>query len=200
MPLAGRRRPGSAQAQGRPTATPLENAGKMASNGPMKFTPILLAGLACLMAPGTVAAHDAPLDRNGCHDNLPWAGYHCHRGPLAGQYFESQKDAERSMPARARRRPARPAGDPDNIIGRAEATASDTIVVGDQRIRLFGIDAFHNRQRCRDANGDRYRCGRRALRALARKIDGQRIACRRKDRRRKRTVAVCWLGAEDIGA
>jgi endonuclease YncB( thermonuclease family) len=38
------------------------------------------------------------------------------------------------------------------------------------------------------------------LRALARKIDGQRIACRRKEQRRRRTVAVRWLGAEDIGA
>jgi len=166
----------------------------------MKTAPILLAGLVCLMAPGAAAAHDAPLDRNGCHDNRPWAGYHCHQGPLTGQYFGSREDAETFMPRRARGRPARPARDPDNIFGRAEATASDTIVVRDQRIRLFGIDAFHQRQRCRNANGDRYRCGRRALRALARKIDGQRVACRRKEHRRKRTVAVCWLGAEDIGA
>ena len=166
----------------------------------MKAPPILLAGLVCLMAPGTASAHGVPLDRNGCHENHPWGGYHCHSGPLAGQYFGSREHAETFMPQRARQRPAWLARDPDNIFGRAEATDGDTIRVGDQRIRLFGIDALHKRQRCRNAYGDRYRCGRRALRALARKIDDQRIACRRAGRRRNRIVAVCWLGAEDIAA
>jgi endonuclease YncB( thermonuclease family) len=166
----------------------------------MKFTPFILAGLAFLFAPGTASAHDTALDRNGCHENRPWGGYHCHRGPLAGQFFRSRKDAEWSMPRRARGKRARPPRDPDYIFGRAEVIDGNTIRVGDQRIRLFGIDAFHDRQRCRNANGNRYRCGRQAIRALARRIDDQRIACRRKQQRRHQTVAVCWLGAEDIGA
>lgn len=35
------------------------------------------------------ASHGGPLDSQGCHfDNLA-GGYHCHRGPLTGQYFKS---------------------------------------------------------------------------------------------------------------
>ena len=47
---------------------------------------ILLFGLND--APSAVA-HGGPLDSQGCHfDNLA-GGYHCHRGPLTGQYFKS---------------------------------------------------------------------------------------------------------------
>ena len=192
--------PGAKAAVSRGAVEPLEISRKVGSNVPMKFTPFIFAGLLGLFAPGPASAHDAAIDRNGCHENRPWGGYHCHRGPLAGQYFESKKDAEKSMPRRARERRARPPRDPDNIFGRAEVIDGDTIRVRDQRIRLFGIDAFHKRQRCRNAKGKRYRCGKRAIRALARKIDEQRVACRRKEQRRRRAVAVCWLGAEDIGA
>ncbi len=167
----------------------------------MKYAPIILAGLLGLMAPAPASAHDAALDRNGCHENRPWGGYHCHRGPLAGQYFRSQEDAERSMPKRARKRHARPPRDPDNIFGRAEVIDGDTIKVRDQRIRLFGIDAFERRQRCRRANGRKYRCGRIAAYALADKIEDRVISCRKREERRgKRIRATCWVGAEDLSA
>jgi hypothetical protein len=32
------------------------------------------------------------LDRYGCHNNRKAGGYHCHRGPLAGQSFPSQDE------------------------------------------------------------------------------------------------------------
>jgi hypothetical protein len=35
-------------------------------------------------------AHGGGLDSYGCHHNRKAGGYHCHRGPLAGQSFESQ--------------------------------------------------------------------------------------------------------------
>ena len=37
-------------------------------------------------------AHGGGLDAYGCHHNRKAGGYHCHRGPLAGQAFAS-KDA-----------------------------------------------------------------------------------------------------------
>jgi hypothetical protein len=47
---------------------------------------VLLLGVAD--APPALS-HGGPLDSQGCHfDNLA-GGYHCHRGPLAGQYFKS---------------------------------------------------------------------------------------------------------------
>jgi hypothetical protein len=68
----------------------------------MKFTPFILAGLVFLCAPGTASAHDAVFGDSGCHENRPWGGYHCHRNPVAVQYFKSQKEVERSMPRHAR--------------------------------------------------------------------------------------------------
>ena len=48
---------------------------------------------AIAMTIGTLAfAHGRGLDAYGCHHNRKAGGYHCHRGPLVGQGFES-KDA-----------------------------------------------------------------------------------------------------------
>jgi len=36
--------------------------------------------------------HGGGLDAYGCHHNRKQGGYHCHRGPLAGQAFASQAE------------------------------------------------------------------------------------------------------------
>ena len=36
-------------------------------------------------------AHGGGLDAYGCHNNRKAGGYHCHRGPLAGQSFGSRE-------------------------------------------------------------------------------------------------------------
>jgi hypothetical protein len=36
--------------------------------------------------------HGGDLDAYGCHHNRKAGGYHCHRGPLAGQSFASQDE------------------------------------------------------------------------------------------------------------
>ena len=48
--------------------------------------------VACIGA-GPVWAHGGGLDKLGCHHNRKAGGYHCHRGPLDGQFFRSKKDA-----------------------------------------------------------------------------------------------------------
>ena len=173
----------------------------------MKRTIFLITGLVLAALPGISMAHDGRLDRMGCHDNRPFAGYHCHQGPLAGQYFSDRAEADKAYPKpkskpkpkRAERR-ARPR-DANNIFGRATVKSGDTIEIRGQEIRLFGIDAFERRQRCRRADGRRYRCGRTARHTLADKIDDRRIACRKKPvAKTRRIYATCWLGAEDIGA
>jgi hypothetical protein len=35
--------------------------------------------------------HGGGLDADGCHHNRKLGGYHCHRGPLAGQSFASKE-------------------------------------------------------------------------------------------------------------
>jgi hypothetical protein len=39
-----------------------------------------------------VYAHGGGLDAYGCHNNRKTGGYHCHRGPLAGESFSSKEE------------------------------------------------------------------------------------------------------------
>lgn len=53
---------------------------------------ILLSLFAVVLTAGPVQAHGGGLDTHGCHHDRKNGGYHCHRGPLAGQSFESQQE------------------------------------------------------------------------------------------------------------
>lgn len=61
---------------------------------------------ASLISSGPALAHGGGLDGYGCHNDRKRGGYHCHRGPLAGQSFNSQSDmldalgADRKTPGR----------------------------------------------------------------------------------------------------
>jgi endonuclease YncB( thermonuclease family) len=84
------------------------------------------------------------------------------------------------------------------IAGRASVIDGDTIEIGGQRIRLHGIDAPESAQLC-DLNGHAYRCGQQAALALADKFGEKTVRCAEKDvDRYGRTVAVCFVGGEDI--
>lgn len=84
---------------------------------------------------------------------------------------------------------------PDEIAGRAEMVDGDTLNVGGQRIRLFGIDAPERSQACDDEP-----CGRQATQALRRKIGSQAVSCQRRDvDRYDRIVAVCYAARDDLG-
>ncbi|WP_449314259.1 thermonuclease family protein [Rhizobium terricola] len=52
------------------------------------------------------------------------------------------------------------------IAGRASVVDGDTIEIRGQRIRFDGIDAPEARQRCEDASGRPYRCGKVSADAL----------------------------------
>jgi hypothetical protein len=41
--------------------------------------------------------HGGGLDGYGCHHNRKAGGYHCHRGPLAGQSFASKDEALKKL-------------------------------------------------------------------------------------------------------
>lgn len=73
----------------------------------------VIAVVQALIWPPSVTAHGGGLDANGCHNDRQRGGYHCHRGPLAGQSFSSSADAAaamrgRSAPAAPQERPAPP--------------------------------------------------------------------------------------------
>jgi endonuclease YncB( thermonuclease family) len=88
-----------------------------------------------------------------------------------------------------------------DLIGHPSVIDGDTIELHGTRIRLFGIDAPESRQSCSDAVGHSYRCGQKAAFALADHIDGGAVSCDPRDiDHYGRTVAVCYLGYEDLNA
>ena len=62
-----------------------------------------------LCRPVETFAHGGGLDGFGCHHNRKAGGYHCHRGPLAGQNFSSKEKAMQAMPkTQGKESPAQP--------------------------------------------------------------------------------------------
>lgn len=87
------------------------------------------------------------------------------------------------------------------VVGVASVIDGDTIEIHGVRIRLFGMDAPEGRQLCQDASGQDYRCGQKASLALSDHVGTATVSCDPRDvDRYGRTVAVCYLGAEDLSA
>ena len=86
------------------------------------------------------------------------------------------------------------------ITGQPRVIDGDTLAIDGQRIRLSGIDAPERRQPCFH-DGQPWRCGEDAAKALARKIDRRPVTCEERDRDRYgRTIAICYAGGEDLNA
>lgn len=94
-----------------------------------------------------------------------------------------------------------PAHASDLITGQARVVDGDTLAIGENRIRLYGIDAPEKGQDCLDAGGRRYLCGPVASRALNGKIAGRHVSCEKRDvDRYSRIIAICRNHAgDDIG-
>lgn len=86
------------------------------------------------------------------------------------------------------------------VQGPARAIDGDTIEVEGTRIRLHGIDAPETRQSCTSADGATWACGLHATAVLAAALAQAEVACTARSRDRyQRMVAVCWVGAVELG-
>ncbi|MEZ5839478.1 MAG: thermonuclease family protein [Hyphomicrobiales bacterium] len=87
-----------------------------------------------------------------------------------------------------------------DIVGRVSAGDGDSFRIGEERIRLEGIDAPELAQTCfRD--GKEWPCGRESKAHLARIIAGREITCTGTSRDRfDRVLARCRVGETDINA
>lgn len=68
---------------------------------------VALGGL-LLASGGDVLAHGGGLDTFGCHHDRKAGGYHCHRGSLAGQSFETKEEVIRALGAGESAQPQQP--------------------------------------------------------------------------------------------
>jgi endonuclease YncB( thermonuclease family) len=95
---------------------------------------------------------------------------------------------------------AQPAIEAGVVRGRAEVSDGDTLRIGAQRIRIFGIDAPEAGQTCDSgAKGD-WPCGAAATARLRELIGDRPVTCDPRDRDRYgRLVATCRVGRLDLG-
>lgn len=166
--------------------------------------------------------HGGGLDASGCHHDRQRGGYHCHRGNPAPPPRRVARPP--APPARAPVRiappvtpvqpetpqllavqpvtPAQPAGNQrEPIVGQAVALDGDTLQIGLVRVRLYGVDAFEAEQRCGPNPNEATRCGAAASHAMARLVaTGETICAPRDVDAYGRLVAVCRVGATDLGA
>jgi endonuclease YncB( thermonuclease family) len=86
------------------------------------------------------------------------------------------------------------------LRGRARAIDGDSLRVGEEEIRLQGIDAPEARQTC-TREGREWACGRAAAEALAELVAGGELRCSFEDRDAYgRALAVCTRDGADINA
>ncbi|RYY28426.1 MAG: thermonuclease family protein [Sphingomonadales bacterium] len=85
-----------------------------------------------------------------------------------------------------------------SFSGTAHVVDGDTLMVGNQRVRLLGVDAPELKQRCGPPTNATL-CGVTAADWLRQRVEGRILNCTQIDRDRyDRSVAVCRLNGVDI--
>ena len=87
------------------------------------------------------------------------------------------------------------------VVGPARVVDGDTIVIGDLRVRLEGIDAPETSQTCTASSGASWRCGDAASAFLTRLLGGHDVRCESVGLDKYgRTLGHCFVGALDVNA
>ena len=87
------------------------------------------------------------------------------------------------------------------LTGKPRIIDGDTIVIGDQRIRLHGIDTPEAKQTCQRQDGTEYRCGDMATFALAELIEEHWVTCSGDSTDRYgRLIGTCMTGPVNLNA
>ncbi|GAK46648.1 succinoglycan biosynthesis protein ExoI [Tepidicaulis marinus] len=80
---------------------------------------------------------------------------------------------------------------------RARVIDGDTVELGPNRVRFWGIDAPERIQQCADDAGRAYRAGAASTAHLAQMIAGRPLSCRPIEKDRYgRQVAICWANGD----
>ena len=96
---------------------------------------------------------------------------------------------------------ARTDAPPGPLTGQVRVIDGDTIVVGETRIRLEGIDAPETAQTCQRKWFGWWACGTAATAALANLIGSKPVSCEPRGLDKYgRTLAVCFVDGRDLNA
>ena len=91
----------------------------------------------------------------------------------------------------------------EEYSGPANVIDADTIEVGGEKHRLYGVDAVEIDQRCRRRDSATWPCGRKAAAALTKFLEGRKVSCEVWQGTTRdahgRLVSVCYAGGDDIG-
>jgi endonuclease YncB( thermonuclease family) len=86
-----------------------------------------------------------------------------------------------------------------DVTGTAKVRDGDTVLIGNGRVRLAGVDAPSVDQLCLNTNGERWTCGVAARDELIKHADNKTWTCHvQRTDRRGRQVAHCEVEGEDI--
>ena len=90
---------------------------------------------------------------------------------------------------------------PPTLSGEARVSDGDTLRLGNDRVRLVGLDAPELDQTCIDEGGASWPCGREASRRLRELIGNGKVRCSTEGRDKYgRFLGRCTVDGKDIGA
>ena len=87
-----------------------------------------------------------------------------------------------------------------DVSGPIRVIDGDTFEIGDERVRLFGIDAPENGQPCVTESGEQIDCGDWVTGWISKIYQGKTAVCEGRSRDRyDRLIATCEVEGEDMG-
>lgn len=87
------------------------------------------------------------------------------------------------------------------LYGHSRASDGDSVRIGQQRVRILGIDAPELAQTCNTADGNLWPCGQVAKQRLSQLLRAPDLQCVSSARDRyDRALATCLANGQDIGA
>ena len=90
---------------------------------------------------------------------------------------------------------------PPPVAGNARVSDGDSFRLGEDRVRLLGLDAPELAQQCDTAEGAKWACGRSARNRMAALLASGPLACRPESKDQYgRLLARCTLKGRDLGA
>jgi endonuclease YncB( thermonuclease family) len=90
---------------------------------------------------------------------------------------------------------------PPALNGQARVSDGDTLRIGNDRIRIVGLDAPELDQTCTDATGAAWQCGRESSQQLRELVGGGTVSCITEGRDQYgRYLGRCTVDGVDLGA